>query len=251
MPDPRAAFRALHQSGCFLLPNPWDAGGAKRLEALGFKALASSSAAAAWALGRNDGQITLDQALDHLRMLCAATDLPVNADFEAGFADTAEGVGRHVAMAIETGVAGLSIEDRHGAGLYDRNEAVERLRAAREAIDRSGRDVVLVGRCESFLTDRKDLDDTVGRLQAYAAAGADCLYAPALPSLDAVRIVVQAAAPKPVNVLLGFTPGSVADFAAAGVRRVSLGGALAAAAWSAFDAAARMVLDQGRLPPRA
>jgi 2-methylisocitrate lyase-like PEP mutase family enzyme len=251
MSDARARFRTLHQSGCFVIPNPWDAGSAMRLKALGFPALASSSAAAAWALGKADGQITLEEALAHLRMLCAATDLPVNADFEAGFADDPQGVARNVVLAADTGVAGLSIEDRTGRDLYDLPLAIERIHAAREAIDTAGEDVLVVARTEGFLIGRTELAPTVERLRAYAAAGADCLYAPGVRELSAIRELVQAVAPKPVNVLLSTTDASVAELAEAGVRRVSVGGALAAQAWAAFDRAAEMLAKQGRLPARA
>jgi 2-methylisocitrate lyase-like PEP mutase family enzyme len=244
----RAAFRALHDEGCFTLPNPWDAGSAKRLQKLGFKALASTSAGAAWSLGQGDGGLSRDQVLDHLRMLCAATDLPVNADFEAGFADSAEGVGESVRLAIETGVAGLSIEDRIGRELYDPALAVERLKAARAAIDASGQNVVLVGRTEGFLIGRKDLPATIDRLVAYAEAGADCLYAPGVIDLDQVSAIVKAVAPKPVNVLMSWPGQSVAPLAEIGVRRVSVGAALAGAAWAGFDAAAKMLAEEGRMP---
>ena len=177
--DRRATFRALHRQGCFAIPNPWDGGTAKRLAALGFKALASTSAGAAWALGRDDGEMSVGEVLEHLRFLVGVTDLPVNADFEAGFADTPDGVGRNVARCVETGVAGLSIEDRDGRGFYPLQVAVERLRAARAAIDASGQDVMLVGRCEAFLMQPLDLDAVIARLNAYAEAGADVLYAPA------------------------------------------------------------------------
>jgi 2-methylisocitrate lyase-like PEP mutase family enzyme len=250
MSDARARFRALHQSGCFVIPNPWDIGSAKRLEALGFPALASSSAAAAWTLGKSDGQITLEEALAHLRLLCQATGLPVNADFEAGFADAPQDVARHVVLAVDTGVAGLSIEDRTGGGLYDPGLAADRIRAAREAIEATGQDVVLVARSEGFLIGRTELAPTIERLQAYAAAGADCLYAPGVRELSAIRELVQAVAPKPLNVLLSTTEASVAELAEAGVRRVSVGGALAAQAWAAFDRAAEMLARDGRLPPR-
>lgn len=252
MSDARAKFRELHRSGCFVIPNPWDAGGAKRLQAMGFKALASSSAAAAWALGRDDGQITLDEALTHLRLLCAATDLPVNADFEGGFAETPEGVARNVTLAVETGVAGLSIEDRVGRApaLYDFGLAVERMRAAREAIDAMGADVILVGRCEGLLTGQTDLGQTIERLRAYSDAGADCLFAPGVRDLPSIREVVAAIAPKPVNVLLSTTDASVPELAEAGVRRVSVGGSLAWFAWRAFDEAADMLIKVGRLPQR-
>jgi len=250
MSQARRRFQELHRSGCFVLPNPWDVGGARRLEARGFKALASSSAAAAWSLGRADQQISLDEALAHLRMLCGATGLPVNADFEAGFADGPDGVGRNVGLAIETGVAGLSIEDRTGAALYDQALAVERIAAARAAIEASGEAVVLVARSEGFLIGQTDLAATIVRLQAYAEAGADCLYAPGVRELSAIREIVSAVAPKPVNVLLGTTDGSVAEIAETGARRVSVGGHLAALAWRAFDQATDMLLETGRLPPR-
>lgn len=243
----RAAFRALHAKGCFILPNPWDLGGVRRLEALGFQALASTSAGFAWSRGRNDREVPRDEVLDHLRELCAATDLPVNADFEAGFADQPEDVAANVRLAMETGIAGLSIEDRTGPVLYPLPLAVERIAAARRAIDQSGQNVLLVGRNEGWLVGDKSPDEIIERLVAYAGAGADCLYAPGVTDLSVIRAIVSAVAPRPVNVLL--RPGmKVADLAAAGVRRVSVGGALAAAAWAAFDAAARMVRDEGRLP---
>jgi 2-methylisocitrate lyase-like PEP mutase family enzyme len=243
----RAAFRALHDEGCFTLPNPWDAGSAVRLKKLGFKALASTSAGAAWALGQSDGGLSRDQVLDHLRMLCAATDLPVNADFEAGFADSPEGVAESVTLAVETGVAGLSIEDRVGRDLYETAEAVERIKAARAAIDATGQNVVLVGRTEGFLIGRKDLPATIDRLVAYAQAGADCLYAPGVIEIDQVSAIVKAVAPRPVNVLMAWPGQSVAPLAEIGVRRVSVGAALAGAAWAGFDAAAKMLADEGRL----
>jgi 2-methylisocitrate lyase-like PEP mutase family enzyme len=246
----RATFRALHQQDCFVLPNPWDVGGIRRLEKLGFKALASTSAGAAWALGRNDGELARDEVLDHLRFLCAATDLPVNADFEAGFADEPEGVATNVALALDTGVAGLSIEDRTGSTLYEQRLAVDRIKAAHETIARSGHDVVLVGRSEGYLVGRTELSATIDRLVAYADAGADCLYAPGITEVAAVRTLVSAVAPKPVNVLLIGPNMRVADLAAAGVRRVSVGGALAAAAWAAFDRAVRLLTEEGTLPKR-
>jgi 2-methylisocitrate lyase-like PEP mutase family enzyme len=244
----RAAFRALHDEGCFTLPNPWDAGSAVRLKKLGFKALASTSAGAAWALGHSDGGLSRDQVLDHLRMLCAATDLPVNADFEAGFADSPEGVAESVTLAVGTGVAGLSIEDRVGKDLYDTAVAVERIKAARAAIDATGENVVLVGRTEGFLIGRKDLPATIDRLVAYAEAGADCLYAPGVIDLEQVSAIVKAVAPRPVNVLMAWPGQSVAPLAEIGVRRVSVGAALAGAAWAGFDAAAKMLAEEGRMP---
>lgn len=246
----RAAFRALHQAGCFVLPNPWDAGSAVRLARMGFKALASTSAGAAWAMGREDGELSRDEVLAHLRMLCAATDLPVNADFEAGFADDPAGVGTNVVLAVATGVAGLSIEDRTGKALYEPSLAVERIRAAREAIDRTGEDVLLVARSEGFLIGLTDLDATIKRLVAYAEAGADCLYAPGIRDIGAIREVVAAVRPKPVNVLLFGPEMRIAELAAAGVRRVSVGGGLAAAAWKGFEQAARMLIEEDRIPAR-
>jgi 2-methylisocitrate lyase-like PEP mutase family enzyme len=248
--EKRANFRALHASGCFVLPNPWDAGGAVRLEKLGFKALASTSAGIAWSLGRDDNELPRDVVLDHLRALCAATDLPVNADFEDGFAAAPEDVAENVKLAVATGVAGLSIEDRVGSGLHPLALAAERIRHSRAAIDASGGDTLLVARCEGYLLGQPDLDATIARLVAYAEAGADVLYAPGITDSDAIARVVRAVAPKPVNVLLMNAQMRVADMAALGVRRVSTGGALAAAAWRGFDLAARQLLETGTLPPR-
>jgi 2-methylisocitrate lyase-like PEP mutase family enzyme len=245
--DRRATFRALHVSGCFCIPNPWDGGSAVRLAKAGFKALASTSAGAAWALGLDDGEMQVDAVLEHLRFLCNVTDLPVNADFEAGFADTAEGVGANVSRCIETGVAGLSIEDRDGRRFYPLDVAVDRIRAARAAIDRSGQDVILVARCEAYLMQTLDLDEVIRRLTAYGAAGADCLYAPGLRTLDAIARVV-AAVDKPVNANLTATGLSVADMAGVGVRRVSVGAALAAATYKAFDGFVERLSGEGRLP---
>jgi 2-methylisocitrate lyase-like PEP mutase family enzyme len=246
----RAAFRALHAEGCFTLPNPWDAGGAKRLQKLGFKAIASTSAGMAWAMGLGDGEVGLEDVLAHLRTLVEATDLPVNADFEAGFADTPEGVATNVRRAVETGVAGLSIEDRTGKALYDRSLAIERMQAAREAIDGTGHDVILVGRCEGFLIGQTNLDAVIDRLVAYSEAGADCLYAPGIRERDQNAAVVKAVAPKPVNVLLSFSNINIPELAEIGVRRVSVGGGLAAQSWVRFEEAATMLRDEGRLPPR-
>jgi 2-methylisocitrate lyase-like PEP mutase family enzyme len=246
----RAAFRALHAEGCFVLPNPWDLGSARRLERMGFKALASTSSGLACSMGREDGELSRDEVLNHLRFLCAATDLPVNADFEAGFADDPEGVAANVALAVGAGVAGLSIEDRTGRELYELGLAVDRMRAAREAIDRTGEDVLLVGRSEGFLVGQTSVDATIKRLVAYAAAGADCLYAPGMKDVAGIAEVVSAVAPKPVNVLL-LGPGMrVSELAAAGVRRVSVGGGLAAAAWAGFDQAARLLVEEGTMPAR-
>ena len=244
----RDVFRKLHESGHFIIPNPWDVGGVRRLEKLGFKALATTSAGAAWALGKQDGELTLDEALDHLRMLCAATDLPVNADFEAGFADSPEEVAANVTLAIDTGVAGLSIEDWSGQEIYPLPLAVERIRAARAAIDASGQDVLLVGRSEGFRIDKVSIQETIARLSAYADAGADVLYAPWIVDLDEVKAVVEAIAPKPLNVLLHHPGVMVGELAAVGVRRFSVGARLASYTWAAFDAMAVSVRDKGHLP---
>jgi 2-methylisocitrate lyase-like PEP mutase family enzyme len=245
----RAAFRKLHESGHFIIPNPWDIGGVRRLEKLGFKALASTSAGYAWSLGREDGELSLAEVLDHLRQLCAATDLPVNADFEGGFADDPDGVVASVTLAVDTGVAGLSIEDITGSELYPLSLAVERIQAAREAIDRTGQDVLLVGRSEGYRVGRTNVDETIARLAAYSAAGADVLYAPWVVDLDEIRAIVAAVAPKPVNVLLHHPGINVADLAAAGVRRMSVGARFASYAWAAFERAALSVRDEGHLPP--
>lgn len=238
----RATFRKLHESGFFVIPNPWDVGSAKRLEKLGFMALASSSSAAAKALGLTDYQITLDQCLDHLTMLCAATDLPVNADFENGFADAPADVAVNVTRAIACGVAGLSIEDQHGGALYPLELAVERIAAARDAIDASGENVMLVARTEGMLWQLADCDAAIERLIAYADAGADVLFAPGVIDPDEIAAMVRAVAPKPVNVLIMNDRMKIPDLAALGVRRVSVGGALANAAWNAFDRAAEALL---------
>jgi 2-methylisocitrate lyase-like PEP mutase family enzyme len=245
----RARFRALHEAGCFVIPNPWDAGSAVRLHRLGFEALASSSAGAAWTLGRQDGELSLHEVLAHLRMLCAATPLPVNADFEAGFADAPEGVAANVQLAAATGVAAVSIEDRTGSELYDLPLAVARIGAARAALDRLAPDVMLVGRTEGYLVGRTDVAATIERLRAYAAAGADILFPPGVVDMGEVRSVVAAVAPRPVNIVLRPTQ-SVAELAAVGVRRVSVGGGLAKVAWAAFDAAALELKRNGVLSAR-
>ena len=203
----RAAFRALHQSGCFVLPNPWDAGSASALASLGFKALATTSSGYAWSCARADGQLSRDETLAHMRYMVEASDLPINADFESGFADTPEGVAESVRMAVETGVAGISIEDSTGdaqAPLRSLAESVERMRAARAAIDATGGEALLIGRAENFFVGRPDLDDAILRLKAYADAGADCLYAPGIKTREQISAVVAAVAPKPVNVLIGW-----------------------------------------------
>ena len=248
--DKRRQFHALHASGCFVIPNPWDLGSARMLQGLGFKALASTSSGFAWSQGHPDNGITRQMALDHLAELAAGTDLPLNADFESGFAPTPAGVAESVRLAVDTGVAGLSIEDSTGDDarpLFTIDEATDRMRAARRAIDQAGGDTLLVGRAECFLVGRPDLDETIARLQAYAQAGADCLYAPGIRTPEQIRRVVDALAPKPVNLLVG-TPGEldVAAIAALGVRRISVGGALARAAWGGFLRAARQLADTGR-----
>ncbi len=246
----RAAFRELHRSGCFVLPNPWDAGSARLLAQLGFKALASTSSGHAWSRARADGQLSRADTLAHLRKMAEATDLPLNADFESGFADTLEELAHSVRLAVETGVAGLSIEDSTGnpqAPLRELGEAVARLRAARRAIDDTGGDTLLIGRAENFFVGVPDLGDAIARLQAYAEAGADCLYAPGIRTREQIRAVVAAVSPKPVNVLIGWPSElSVQDLAALGVRRISVGGALARAAWGSFLQAARGIAEQGR-----
>jgi 2-methylisocitrate lyase-like PEP mutase family enzyme len=247
--DKRRQFHALHQSGCFALPNPWDVGSARWLQGLGFKALASTSSGFAWSIGRPDNGISREMALAHLRDLVAATELPVNADFENGFGANAAAVETSVRLAVETGVAGVSIEDSTGdaaAPLFTLDEAVARLRAARRAIDSAGGDTLLVGRAECFLVGRPDIDETIARLKAYANAGADCLYAPGIRSREHIIAVVQALAPKPVNLLMS-TPGgmNLAEIAALGVRRVSVGGALARAAWAGFMRAAQLLAEPG------
>ena len=240
-----AQFRALHEQGCFILPNPWDAGSAGRLEKLGFKALASSSSAAAWTLGLTDHQITLEQILDHLTQLCAATDLPVNADFESGFAAAPEGVAANVTRALATGIAGLSVEDQAKPGsLHPLDLAVERIRAARAAIDASGTGALLVARTEAYLNDIKEANFAIKRMTAFAEAGADCLFAPGMTDPAEIEASVRAVAPKPVNVLIMNPDMRVAGLAALGVRRVSVGGALAAAAWRGFDKAAAALAEQ-------
>ncbi len=248
--DKRRAFVALHQSGCFVIPNPWDAGSARYLQSLGFKALATTSAGFAWSHARPDNGITRDMALAHLHEMVAAVDVPINADFENGFAPDAAGVAENVRLAVATGVAGLSIEDSTGdpeKPLFALDEAVERIRAARGAIDRAGGGAMLVGRAECFLVGRPDLAETLARLQAYANAGADCLYAPGVTTREQIVALVEAVAPKPLNLLVGSASElTVADIAALGVRRFSVGGALARSAWGGFMRSAQMLAQQGR-----
>jgi 2-methylisocitrate lyase-like PEP mutase family enzyme len=245
--EKRAAFRALHASGCFLLPNPWDPGSARYLESVGFKALATTSSGFAWSRAHADNSLQRDTVLEHLREMVAATDLPINADFENGFGADAAGVAQSVGLAVETGVAGLSIEDSTGdpaAPLYPLALAVERVTAARQAIDERGGDTLLVARAENFLTGEPDLDETIVRLKAYAEAGADCLYAPGIRTREQIAAIVAAVAPKPVNVLIGSaSPFTLQDLAALGVRRVSVGGALARSAWGGFMRAVETLVE--------
>jgi 2-methylisocitrate lyase-like PEP mutase family enzyme len=248
--EKRAAFRALHEQGCFVIPNPWDTGSARYLEGLGFKALATTSSGFAWSQGYADGALSREYILAHLGELVEATDLPVNADFENGFASDAQGVAGSVRLAIETGVAGLSIEDSTGNAadpLFPLDVAVERMRAARKAIDASGADVMLIGRAENFFVGRPDLDDAIARLKAYANAGADCLYAPGIKTREQIAAVVAAVAPRPVNLLVGGASElTMQDIAELGVRRVSVGGGMARAAWGGFMRAARTLAEGGR-----
>jgi len=259
--DKRRVFRKLHESGCFAIPNPWDIGSALYLQSLGFKSLATTSSGFAWSRGRADNTPTRADILAHLAALAAVTDVPLNADFEDGFGADAAGVAESVRLAVETGIAGLSVEDSIGprlqsaagaAGtppgpLFDLEAAVERVRAARRAIDATGEDVLLVGRAEGFLVGRPDIDEAVARLVAYAHAGADCLYAPGVQSPEHIRRIVEAVHPKPVNVLV-MAPAtqSVRQLGELGVRRVSVGGALARAAWGGFMQAAREIAEHGR-----
>ena len=246
--DKRATFRNMHDAGCFVLPNPYDVGSARALQSLGFKALASTSAGFAWSIGRPDNRVTLEDVLQHLTALCGAVDLPVNADFEGGFAHKPEKVAAHVARGVQTGVAGLSIEDSTGDAakpLYERAFAVERIKAARAAIDADNSGVLLTGRCEGFLVGQADLAMVIDRLVAYAEAGADCLYAPGIKTKEQIAAVVKAVHPKPVNLLIGASGLSVAEAADLGVRRISVGGSLARAAWGGFMRAAREIAEKG------
>ena len=244
--EKRRAFRALHDQGCFVIPNPWDVGSAVALQGMGFPALATTSAGMAWSMGRPDNGVRIEDVLAHLTTIADAVEVPVNADFENAFADSPDGVAAHVAQAVDTGVAGLSVEDSTGddaAPLYPFDVAVARIAAARAAVDAIDPTVVLTARTEGFIRGRPDLDETIRRLKAYAAAGADCLYAPGLRDVEAISAVIAAVAPRPVNVL---TPGlSVATLADLGVRRISVGSGLAGAAWGAFLRTAREIAEAG------
>ncbi|MBV9560202.1 MAG: isocitrate lyase/phosphoenolpyruvate mutase family protein [Bradyrhizobium sp.] len=246
--DKRARFRKLHETGCFIIPNPFDIGSAKALQHQGFKALASTSSGFAWTIGRADNRVTVDDVCTHLAAICAAVDIPVNADFEGGFAVEAAAVGANVARGVKTGVAGLSIEDSTGdqtRPLYDRSLAIERIKAARQAIDADNSGVLLTGRCEAFLWGQPDLKLVIDRLLAYAEAGADCLYAPGIKTREEISAVVKAVAPKSVNLLIGASGLSLAEAEALGVRRISVGGALARCAWTGFMDAAKEMAERG------
>ncbi|WP_316225033.1 MULTISPECIES: isocitrate lyase/phosphoenolpyruvate mutase family protein [unclassified Bradyrhizobium] len=246
--DKRATFRRMHEAGCFVLPNPFDVGSAKALQRLGFKAIASTSAGFAWSIGKADNHVTVDEVLAHLTALAASVDIPVNADFEGGFAHDAEGVAANVTRAVATGIAGLSIEDSTGDKanpLYARELAIARIKAARRAIDAAGGEVLLTGRCEAFLWGQPDIKLVTDRLIAYAEAGADCLYAPGIKTREEIEAVVKAVAPKPVNLLIGASGLSLREAEALGVRRISVGGSLARVAWAGFMRAAKEMAEQG------
>jgi 2-methylisocitrate lyase-like PEP mutase family enzyme len=247
--DKRRVFRQLHEAGCFVIPNPWDVGSARYLQGLGFKALATTSAGFAFSKGHADGSVSRDMVLAHCREIADATAVPINVDYEDGYADNPAGVAESVRRCVETGIAGLSIEDSTGDPanpLYEFDEALARVTAARRAIDQAGGDVIFTARSEGFVRGRPDLDETVRRLKAYAGAGADCLFAPGIKTREQIEAVVQAAAPKPVNFLhSGAAPFSVTDLAAMGVRRISTGGALARTAWVGFIRAAHEIAERG------
>jgi 2-methylisocitrate lyase-like PEP mutase family enzyme len=246
--DQIQAFRHLHDSGCFVMPNPWDVGSARALERMGFQALATTSAGSAWALGVTDNELTLDQTLEHLRVIADAVTVPVNADFMGGFAVDPAQIGANVKLAADTGIAGLSIEDSSGdpaQPLFEFDLAVERIGAARLAIDETGTGIVLTGRSEGFVCGRPDIDETVRRLRAYADAGADCLYAPRIDKIEHVEAIVSAVSPKPVNLLINAPFTTVAEAARLGVRRISVGGTLARTAWDGWLKAAEEIADAG------
>ena len=241
-------FHELHRSGCFVIPTPWDVGSARVLAGLGFKALATTSAGFAWSIGKRDKRVSLDETLAHLRAMAASVDVPVNADFEGAFATDPEAVAANVAAASATGIAGLSVEDSTGDAsnpLFDFTLAVERVRAARKAIDASGSGVLLTARSEGFIAGRPDLRETIRRLTAYAEAGAECLYAPGIRTKEEIEAVVSAVAPKAVNVLAFGDFFTVAELTALGVRRISIGGALARTAWTGFLQAAKEIAERG------
>lgn len=241
-------FVSLHESGCFVMPNPWDPGSLTLLVQLGFPAVATTSSGWAWSQGQADNAPGLEASLAHLRQMAGHSPVPVNGDFEGGFAVEPEGVAANVTLAAATGVAGLSIEDSTGNAeqpLFEFGLSVERVRAARQALDVAGSRVLLTARSEGFIVGRPDLAETIRRLEAYAEAGADCLYAPGIRTRDQIAAVVSAVAPKPVNVLVGADFTTVEELAELGVRRISIGGALARAALTGFIAAAREIADRG------
>ena len=248
--DKRRTFRALHQSGCFVIPNPWNVGSARYLQGLGFKALATTSSGYAHSQGYSDGDVTRDMVLAHCREIAQAADIPVNADFEGGYADDPDEVAANVRLCVATGVAGLSIEDYTGNDadpLYDFDLAVKRVRAARDAVDKAGSNVIFTARTEGFIRNRPDMDETIRRLKAFADAGADCLYSPGIKTREQITATIKAVAPKPINFLnsgpLGYT---VDDLSAMGVRRISVGGTLARVAMHAFIQSARQIAQGGK-----
>jgi 2-methylisocitrate lyase-like PEP mutase family enzyme len=247
--DKRRSFRALHRTGCFVLPNPWDVGTARYLQHLGFQAIATTSSGAAFSMGLPDGAVPLDGMLAHIRSIVEASDLPVNADFQSGYAEEPEQVAANVRRCIETGVAGLSIEDLTGdpaRPFYPLELATRRIAAARAAIDAAGGEVILTGRTEWKLTARSDLDEAISRLRGYADAGADCLFAPGLGAREEIAAAVEAVAPRPLNAIVSAASGlTVGDLAALGVRRISVGSSLARVAWGAFIRAARAIASEG------
>lgn len=247
--EKRRTFRRLHERGCFVIPNPYDIGTARYLQHLGFKALATTSAGFAFTRALSDNAVPRDMMLAHIAEIVAAADVPVNADYEGGYADDPDGVADSVRLCCETGVAGLSIEDSTGDAnnpLYDFDLAIARVTAARAAIDRAGGDVVLTARSEGFIRGRPDMQETIRRLKAYSDAGADCLYAPGLKTREEISAIIAAVAPKPVNVLMGAPSDiSVGELEKMGARRISVGGSLARAAWGAFIRAAREIAEAG------
>ena len=247
--EKRREFRRLHESGCFVIPNPWDVGSTRYLQSLGFKALATTSAGYAFSAGYGDGAVPRDIMLAHIAELVRAADVPVNADFEGGYADDPEGVADSVRLCVETGVAGLSIEDSttdKNNPLYAFDHALARVKAARAAIDKAGGEVIFTARTEGFIRGRPDLAETIRRLQAFSAAGADCLYAPGIKTREEIKAVIDAVKPKPVNILMGWAGDlSVNDLAGLGARRISVGGSLARAAWGGLMRAAKKIAEEG------
>ncbi|MBR0872783.1 isocitrate lyase/phosphoenolpyruvate mutase family protein [Bradyrhizobium tropiciagri] len=246
--DKRATFKKLHESGCFIIPNPFDVGSALALQHLGFKALASTSAGFAWTIGKADNRVTVDDVCDHLTAMCAAVDIPVNADYEGGFAVEPDKVAINVGRGVKTGVAGLSIEDSTGDAanpLFEHKLAVERIKAARKAIDADKSGVLLTGRCEAYLWGKQDIKLVIERLQAYSDAGADVLYSPGIKTKEDIAAVVKAVVPKPVNLLIGGPGLSLQEVADLGVRRISVGGSLARMAWVGFMKAAKEMAEKG------